>query len=269
MKLLTIVLVCCSLNVLSQAPEFVGKFDDAVPVLNVGTFHMSYTPDAHKVDFDEFDKDNQREIKKLAKKLAAFKPTIIVIEDLPENNAMRQREYLQYLDHPDMQFAKPSERELLAYEVGRLSKAAKIYGINFMEGYNYNIYHDLPNKVDSLTYKKYLGLVDINDRNNPESGMPLPVLFRRVNHPMYLDMMMNLNADALTYVSTKGKAEGADEAAKLYHRNLVMFSNLNQIEIAPTDRIFILMGAGHAAFFRDFLSRSPKYKLEDTLKYLD
>jgi hypothetical protein len=93
-------------------------------------------------------------------------------------------------------------------------------------------------------------------------------LFKLNNHPQYLESLINLNADMLTYVSTKGKSEGADEAAKFYHRNLVMFSNLNQIPIDKNDRIFILIGGAHTAFFIDFLKRSPKYKLKNTFDYL-
>ena len=48
-----------------------------IEVLNFATFHMSYTPDAHKVDNDEKDKKNRDETLKIAKLLAAFKPTII------------------------------------------------------------------------------------------------------------------------------------------------------------------------------------------------
>jgi len=88
------------------------------------------------------------------------------------------------------------------------------------------------------------------------------------NHPQYLESLININADLLTYISTKGKSEGADEAAKFYHRNLVMFSNLNQIQVTSTDRIFILMGGTHTAFFQDFLKRSPKFNLVNVFDYL-
>jgi hypothetical protein len=47
-----------------------------------------------------------------------------------------------------------------------------------------------------------------------------------------------------------------------------MFSNFNQIPINAHDRIFILMGGTHTAFFNDFIKRSPKYKLEKTFEYL-
>ena len=47
-----------------------------------------------------------------------------------------------------------------------------------------------------------------------------------------------------------------------------MYSNLNRIQLKKTDRVFILMGAAHTAFFRDFISRSPKYKMVNTFDYL-
>ncbi|WP_374461337.1 DUF5694 domain-containing protein [Chryseobacterium taeanense] len=62
----------------------------------------------------------------------------------------------------------------------------------------------------------------------------------------------------LTYVFTKDKNEGADEAAKMYRRNLVMFSNLNKIQINKNDRIVLLMGGTHTAFFMDFFKKEPK-----------
>lgn len=50
---ITIVTVLGSVNLSSQAKyNFQTKFDDAIPVLNVGTFHMGYTPDANSTEFD-------------------------------------------------------------------------------------------------------------------------------------------------------------------------------------------------------------------------
>ena len=74
-----------------QKPIFEDKFPDAVQVLNFGTFHMGYTPDANSVDFDEHNKKNQEDVHKVAKMLANFKPTVIIVEDLPENNAILQK----------------------------------------------------------------------------------------------------------------------------------------------------------------------------------
>jgi hypothetical protein len=88
------------------------------------------------------------------------------------------------------------------------------------------------------------------------------------NHNQYLDFLIAVNADMLTHVGSNKGFEGADQAAKYYQRNLRMYSNLNRLELNERDRIFILMGASHTAFFRDFISRSPKYKMVNTFDYL-
>lgn len=271
-QLLTFLFFVTNLNLIAQNVSYEKqniyktKFDDAIPVLNVATFHMGETSDTYSTDFDENDKKNQHEIKKLAKLLAQFKPTIIVIEALPEKDSIRQADYLDYLKNPNKKFINPDERELLAYEVGRLSGATKIYGIDFKE--SYGIEGDTIKPVDKTTNSKYWKMVDENDKKNPEEGIPFYNLFKLNNHPQYLESLININADLLLYISNKGKSEGADAAAKFYHRNLVMFSNLNQIPMTKDDRIFILMGGAHTAFFMDFLKRSPKFKIENTFDYL-
>ncbi|MGV3697124.1 DUF5694 domain-containing protein [Flavobacterium sp.] len=258
----------CQKTRYDQKTIYKTKFDDAIPVLNVATFHMGETSDANKTQFDQQDSSNRKEIQKVAKLLADFKPTIIVIEALPEKDSIRQADYLGYVKNPDKKFQNPDERELLAYEVGRLSGTKRIFGIDFKEEYNYNIGNTIAHLVDKVTVNKYWQLLDENEKNNPEQGISFYDLFRLNNHPQYLESLININADLLTYISSNRKSEGADEAAKFYHRNLVMFSNLNQIPVRKGDRIFILMGGTHTAFFNDFLERSPKFRLENTFDYL-
>ncbi|WEK68586.1 MAG: DUF5694 domain-containing protein [Candidatus Chryseobacterium colombiense] len=264
----TITIFAFSILLNAQKFEFKDKFDDAVPVLNVATFHMGETSDANSTEFDEHNLKNQNEVRKIAQMLAKFKPTIIIIEDLPKNDSIRNIDYLNYIKNPETKFKNPDERELLAYEVGRLSGAKKIYGIDYKENYNYGIGNSVSQKVDKKTTGDYWKLIDENEKINPETGVPFQQLFTLNNQPKYLESLININADILTYISSKGKSEGADEAAKFYHRNLVMFSNLNQIQVDKNDRIFILMGGTHTAFFMDFLKRSPKYKLDDIFHYL-
>lgn len=251
-----------------QKPLYDDKFPDAVSVLNFGTFHMGYTPDANSVDFDEHNKKNQQDVHKVAKMLAEFKPTVIIVEDTPENNQLIQKAYQDYLANPKMKFENPSEIELLAFEIGRLSKATRIYGIDHQMSYNYMIGRQVKGKVNDDSYEKYFAKVDVESKKLNFDSLSLLDKLKVDNHPQYLDFLLNVNADVLTYVSTKGNFEGADEAAKYYQRNLRMFSNLNQIELKADDRVFILMGASHTAFFNDFMKRSPKYKLVDPFLYL-
>ncbi|WP_312902527.1 DUF5694 domain-containing protein [Chryseobacterium taichungense] len=270
MKIIHITLLTLTFAVSLQAQQFPfkDKLDDAVPVLNIATFHMGTTSDANTTAFDEHSAENKRRIHEVAKEIAAFRPTIIVVEELPEKNEKLRKAYLEYLDNPKKKYENPGEIELLAFEIGRLSHTSKIFGIDYKEGYDYSLYYHLKNKRDDKTYEQYGELVDAAEKKYPEDKMTFRQLFKLNNDSQMLDMLININADMLTYVSTKDGNEGADEAAKMYHRNLVMFSNFNKISINKNDRIILLMGGTHTAFFMDFLKRSPKYRPESVLKYV-
>lgn len=234
----------------------------------MGTFHMGYSPDATTTEFDEHDKQNVREVHRIAKAIAAFKPTIIIVERLPKNNERLLQAYQAYLKNPDMKFSEPTEVELLAFEVGRLADTKRLYGIDFKENYNYRIINQVENSLDSQTYLRYLEKLKELNKLFPEDEMTVLEKLQWTNDPRYQDILININADMLTHISSKGKSEGAEEASKFHHRNLVMYSNLHQIEVSKEDRIFILMGGSHTAFFNMWLNRSPKYRLEEMESYL-
>ena len=243
---------------------------DKIQVLNFGTFHFGYTPDASTVEFDEHDDENKRQAHEIAIKIAEFKPTIILVEREPKFNEETATLYSKYLENPKMKFENPTEVELLAFEIGRLSGTKKIYGIDHQMAYNYNIGEYVDNSVDKIWYDSYF--ID-PDKFYPEVNVNLEdlSLFERLkimNNNIYLDWMIAENADMLTHAGTDGNFEGADEAAKYYQRNLRMYTEMNRLDIEPSDRVFILMGASHTAFFRDFISRSPKYEMLNTFDYL-
>ena len=257
-----------SIQVHGQELEKPLKFENPIEVLNLGTFHMGYTPDANTTEFDERDKENIKQVHKIAQAIADFKPTVILVEREPSRNEEVQKSYQDYVKKPDMQFSNPTEMELLAFEVGRLSGTERIYGIDYQEGYNYRIAGEINDNYGIETYMRYFTILDSLEKKYSASNMSVLEQLQMTNNPMYKDMLININADMLTHISTKGNAEGADEAAKFYHRNLVMYSNLNQIELNKDDRVFILMGGTHTAFFDMWLKRSPKYELITTSDYL-
>ena len=267
-QLIFITALLIGIQMKSQNPDLKLKFKDAVPVLNMGTFHMGYSPDADTTEFDEHDKKNIKQVHKIAKAIASFKPTVIIVETTPSQNGKLQKYYKEYLENPDKKFKNPSEIQLLAYEVGRLAKSKSIYGIDFQEGYNYRVASQIENSLDSETYYRYMKMLDELKKNYSQDKMTVLQHLQMTNDPRYQDILININADMLTHISSPEKSEGADEAAKFYHRNLVMYSNLNQIQLNKEDRIFILMGGTHTAFFNMWLKRSPKYKLYNVNDYL-
>ncbi|WP_442266746.1 DUF5694 domain-containing protein [Tenacibaculum sp. ZS6-P6] len=241
-----------------------------IEVLNFGTFHMGETSDENKTEFDENNKDNQKAVHKIAAMLAKFKPTVILVEMRPEYDEKLQSLYKEYVKNPNMKFKNPNEVELLAYELGRLSGTKRIYGIDHKMSYNYKIGGEINNEIDKeMLYKYYKNPIPFHTNLKVNSdNLSLLDQLKLSNHDLYLDFLITVNADMLTHAGTKNGFEGADEAAKYYQRNLRMYSNLNRIKLTKEDRVFILMGASHTAFFRDFISRSPKYKMVNTFEYL-
>ncbi|GAA4180903.1 DUF5694 domain-containing protein [Sphingobacterium ginsenosidimutans] len=248
---------------------FLGKvYAQKIEVLNFATFHMTYTPDAHKVKFNEKDDKNKNEAYKIAKMLAEFKPTIICVEVLPTKNEELNADYRSFKEIKDYTPKYGGEIALIAYEIGKMTGVNKIYGIDEQQtaAYNYNIGNELENQVDSITSKKYNASI-LKEFMAAENLSVLEKL-KLFNRKATFQKFINLNADILTHNSTKGNFEGADEASKFYRRNLRIFSNLNQIPVNNDDRIFIIMGATHSAFLDEFMQRSPKYQLVDIENYL-
>lgn len=246
------------------------KQNEQIQVLNFGTFHMGFTTDANKTEFDENDRKNQQRVHEVAQKLADFKPTVILVEQEPKYNEEIQQEYSNYVNNPDTIFKDPSEIELLAYELGRLSGTKRIYGIDHKMGYNYRIGQQINNEVDPGWHDRYYQdpLKYYPSVNVDRDSLGLLDKLKLTNRDRYLDFLIAVNADMLTHAGTKDGYEGADEAAKYYQRNLRMYTNFNRINLKEDDKVFILMGASHTAFFRDFMSRDPKYNMVDTFNYL-
>ena len=243
---------------------------DKIEILNFGTFHMGITNDANKTEFDENAKKNQLAIKEIARKLSLFRPTVIIVEMPPEYDKKLQAEYNEYLLNPQMKFKNPSEIELLGYELGRISGVKQIYGIDHKMSYNYSIGTKMVNSIDSVWHNKYYKdpLKYYPKVNIDQKNLNLLEKLKITNDNLYLDFLIEANAEMLSHVGSEKGFEGADEATKYYQRNIRMYSNLNRLNLTSKDRVFILLGASHTAYFRDFISRSPKYKMVNTFNYL-
>jgi len=241
-----------------------------IPVLNFGTFHMGETTDANKTEFDENDKKKQDEVKVIAEMLALFKPTVIIVETPPTYDKKLQKEYNEYLSNPALKFKDPSEIELLAFQLGRLSGTKRIYGIDHKMGYNYNIGNEMINSIDSTWHNKFYKdpLKYYPEVNKNEEKLNTLDKLKLTNHNSYLNFLIEVNAEMLAHVGSENGFEGADEATKFYQRNIRIYSNLNRIKLTKNDRVFVLMGAAHTAYLRDFISRSPKFEMVNTFDYL-
>jgi len=281
LKLIFIILIIliqsCAIN--SKHELSSAKPSDKTKVLNFGTFHFGYTPDATKTEFDEENKELQKEVREISKMIAKFKPTIICIENLPKNNNEINTAYHKFLNNSLELNTKYGESSMIGFDVGKISGVKKVYGIDNRMDYNYNIGNyiesepKLKNSIDSKAYLEYIktpfkDYPKLSELNKNYDKLSLIDKLKFINHPKVLDYAININADVLFYVGINDGFEGADEAVKFYHRNMKIYSNLNRIPMTKDDRIFILMGSAHTAFLREFINRSSKFEMVNTFDYL-
>lgn len=248
---------------MAQLPGDEGQ----IAVLNLGTFHMGSSSDANTVDYDEAAAENARQIAIVCEQLAKFKPTVICVEDVTENQAELTAEYARYLENPDYESSyADSEVQLLAFEAGRLAGTESLFAIDHKLAYNYD-QSELAKATGSDGYFQEFEYLQKNfSLFEVDSSLSNSLL--RFNTPQAYDILANVNADLLTHANSKEGFEGADEAAKYYQRNLRIFANLNKLPLRPDDRVLIISGASHAAFLDMLMRRSQKYRVVDLQGYL-
>lgn len=239
------------------------------PTLLMGTWHMGYTSDAQTSSYDASLPHRIKEINALAKQMATFKPTKIYVEVTPENQKEMERHYAAYLKNPDSLSTYHGEVGLLAFQIARLT-GAKLVATDHKLGYDYPSINQLAQESGNKDYYSYLQQVGpfLQKIESLEKKATTKQLYRFTNTPQYLDFLFNVNADLMTYVNTKDKFEGANVAADYYRRNLRIFGNFNRTELAPDDKVLVLYGASHVAFFHDFMKRSHKYDVQDIQEFL-
>ena len=61
---------------------------------------------------------------------------------------------------------------------------------------------------------------------------------------------------------------GPDDATSWYNRNLRIFSNLQAITSDTSDRILVIIGAGHLPILRFLAQSSPEYRVRDVAEFV-
>ena len=251
---------------------------DSLPkVFLVGSFHFEYyNADAYKIDkedqVDILSVKKQKEIKELLDYISLFKPTKILIEALPEWNAVTK--YNSYKD--DKKPLEKDERMQIAFRLAEKFKLDTLYSIDAG-----SVADDLLKSKDSTIIGPYLGEIfngykfrsnenyrKYNDYDT-KLTLELPLLdyFKYMNSPKV--MLRDYGAYLLGDFKL-GEFRGADVLAlEWYDRNLRIFRNIQRIAISPKDRVLVLFGAGHIAILDQLFKASPEYnyiKFDDLKK---
>ncbi len=258
MKLLAA--VCTLANPNTETPK-------RVEVMILGTYHMANPGlDYLKSDLDDhLSPRRQREIGELVARIAAFRPTKIMVEAVPTSKVNEQ--YRAYLD---------GTYRLTANETDQVAmRLAKSLGHGSLVPVDSKLDMDIEGVMkvaqelnDQSALKQMAGILSTIQREQSQrKTMTVCDIHLAANDPKWLAFGQGAY-NRMLRVGTAENSKGADVVGGWYLRNVRIFANVARA-IGPEDkRVLVLIGAGHAPILRQLVQDAPDMKLIEPSAYL-
>ena len=237
-------------------------------IMIFGTFHLRYTPDLHRGEFDEsFIMNQQKEIEKVVDCLKEFKPTKIALEVVKDDNEALNKEYQKYLNG-ELRY-EVNEIHQFGFKTASELGHKEVFAVDWMESVgNLGIgqVYDWARKEQPDIYKR------ISEYYWPK----LLVNYENIN---IYDLVKEQNAEARIMLEQEqymtiaqiGKGTeyiGIDWLRWWYQRNLIIYSNLVELTSSPDDRTLLIIGAAHIHLVSQFIKESGAMDVIPAIDYL-
>ncbi len=270
-QLFAILFSCVTITAMSQPAK--------TKVLTLGAFHFNFPNlDVNQVSkndqIDVFAPKYQKEIEEIVTKIAAFKPTIIVIERQPGQQVRTDSAFNQYLQNSYR--LKRSEDEQIGFRLAKKLGLKKLYCVdewgNFTERTDSIVFGK-----DSIEAKKFEAFFENDPEASKRFNAPLSfkkegilIALRKANDETNIKKSLgNYLVGLFKYESREHDFTGVDfETGRWFNRNLKIFRNIQRIETIASDRILVIFGAGHMNLLNYFFDCSPEYMRVKTNDYL-
>jgi hypothetical protein len=211
---------------------------------------------------------NQAWLDGFAARLAAFKPTDVLVECNPSEQEAYQQ---QFKDYAAGKFALPANEN---YQIGfRVAKQAGLSRVTCFDEdkigwdaepmFDYMAKHEPELKAQLEATFQSIGA----QMDKEQATLPLGQLLALTNDPARdaLNKSIYLRTNA---VDAGGSFVGADAASSWWHRNFRMYANV-QKAAAPGHRVLVLAGQGHTAILKDLLANDDQRHARDARPYLN
>ncbi len=264
MRLISVVLLAAS------APCFVlsepRREQSAVAVL--GTFHMA-NPGRDVVNAnvdDVLSEDRQQQLQELCDLLAAFEPTHIAVEAVPDRADELARRYAEYRAGT----LEPDRNEIVqvAFRLADALGHERVWPVDHRQDMAIGSVMQYAQQNDPAA-AALLGEWRGKMQATLDEVMAKPIvdIFRWANHPdraaehdaVYLRMAQIGGGDTMV---------GAQAVGTWYARNLAIFANVAALASDPDARVLVLIGAGHAPLLCDFVRGADNLDLIDITEVL-
>jgi len=242
--------------------------------LFVGSFHMNNPGrDVHNTHADDMlAPKRQKEIADVARLIARFKPTKIMVEAEPKSQAKLDEAFAASCKGG--QPLKRDEVEQLAFRIACDQKLKGVVAVDWNdmgpikseESIDWTKAIERHGQQAQRAQDDAIGkaLAD-EDQRTLDKGTVGDMLMR-LNSPEW----MRANAHAYFRIGLYGTEDdpvGANWDMLWYGRNLTIFNNIVR-RTQPGDRVLVIYGAGHGNWLRQLATDSGKYRVQDTQRWL-
>ena len=249
-----------------------------IEVLTLGVFHFNFPNlDVQQIkesdQIDVLEEKHQEEIKRIVEKLAKFKPTIIVIENRPEDQSLMDSLYHLYLQ--GKYELNRQEEEQIGFRLAKMMGLKTLYCADEWGDFDARI-EKLVSGKDTLEYKKFVNYYEnsmgqASRSENIFKNQGILAELRRSNDPENIKKSLgSYLTELFKYESQKGDFMGVKfETGRWFSRNLKIFRNIQRIPVEPSDKILVIFGSSHLNLLNIFFDSSTEYKLVRTNDFLE
>jgi len=250
-------------------PGFSAAEEPPAEVMLFGVFHFA-NPGNDVVKTSQTNvmtPDNQAYLVRLAKRIAEFRPTVVLLEFDPKNEAAMQERYRQYVDGKYV--LETNEIYQLGFRIAREAGVQNVHSFDEREvQWEAEPLFEYMPENDPETNQKMNDLIAriSSDRESAHSTKSLAELLLDSNDPdqdslnKYMYLMTNDVGAGDNYV-------GADASASWWRRNFRMYANI-QKHAQPGERVIVIGGQGHTAILKDLLALDAGRRAVDVRPFI-
>ncbi len=255
--------------VLSYHPVSAAESEPPAQVMLFGVFHFADPGEdmVRTTHIDVMTPENQAYLQGLAERIAEFRPTVVLLEFNPENQARIEETYREYLEGASE--LGRNEIYQLGFRIAALANLDAIYSFDERSvGWEAEALFHYMEDHDSAAKAKVDNLIaEITQATNAahQSGS-LRDLLMRTNDPE----QDRINKSFYLLTNPVGAGEnflGADAAASWWRRNFRMYANIQKYA-QPGERVVAIGGQGHTAILRDLLEWDTERVAVDVRPYI-
>ena len=262
---------CAATQERADVPEPVAT---TTQVMVLGSYHMD-NPGADLVNMEADDvlaPTRQGELDALVQRLAAFRPTAIMVESESKRPDLLDTGFLSFT--PEILQSDRNEITQIAYRLANDMGIKRVYGVDTREG---EIEFFPFDKVQAFESAKGIDLTSAliaqvqaaaAEFSQAQKTETVSQLLARQNDPAQIKAMHDAFYYGLFELADATDQPGAQLNYGWYARNALTFGKIAAVT-EPGDRVIVLYGSGHAYWLRHFAENTPGFSLVEPAAYLE